>query len=63
MEMPQADWFEGHAALLAALGIPDAGPVRSAGEAESLAQRAVNAYQAIAAQGVVSGKNMGKKRK
>ena len=63
LQMPQADWFEAHQALLAALGIPDSGPVRSEGEAESLASAVCAAYLAIAAQDAESGKSMGKKRK
>jgi hypothetical protein len=63
LAMPQADWFAGHAALLAALGIPDARPVASEQEAEALARHVQSASQVIAQAGAGSGRNGGRKRK
>ena len=63
MEMPQEDWFVGHAALLAALGIPDNNPVTSEAQALAIAQRAVDALAGSAAQAAGKSGSSGKRSK
>jgi hypothetical protein len=63
LTMPQADYWQGHAALLVALGIPDAHPVASEKEAEAIARHVQSASQVIAQAGAGSGTNGARKRK
>jgi hypothetical protein len=59
LEMPQADWFEGHAALVLALGIIDRASVLSEARAVQIAIRARESREASAQAAVASGGNSG----
>tara|TARA_R110000868_G_scaffold207722_1_gene456713 strand:- start:3735 stop:3938 length:204 start_codon:yes stop_codon:yes gene_type:complete len=67
MNMPQADWYAGHAALLVAMGIQDNAPVTSEQQALAIARRAADALAASVAQAAgksgSSGNNTRRKRK
>lgn len=60
LEMPQADFWEAHTALLEAMGVKDLGPVVDEAHAERIAAIAAKRYRDSVALRAGSGINSGK---